>query len=83
MILKEEMHDTTVLRPLVRIEFDPHNPEHRAAYVQFERTGRWGIHFKAEWPCVTVPQTVLKKLAALACASEIDAFTKGQNEAKH
>lgn len=69
IMIKDEIFDV-VLKPQPRIEFDPYNSEHREAYVNFELTGRWSIHFKIEWPSVTVPQTILKKIAAMACDEE-------------
>ena len=54
-----------------RIDFDPKNSEHRKAALKFFREGTWDIKFNAEWPCTTVPQTVLLKLAEFSCQKEM------------
>lgn len=59
--------------------FDPANKEHRAAWVTFQKKGLWLINFEAEWPCVTVPQTVLLKLAEYACSKELKSFDTDQD----
>jgi hypothetical protein len=57
-----------------RIDFDPKNSEHRKAALKFFREGTWDIKFNAEWPCTTVPQTVLMKLAEFSCQKEMKAI---------
>ena len=56
--------------PMVRREpFDPNNNEHRDSLKKFIETGNWGeVQFFAEYPYVTVPETVFRKfsLAMLA-----------------
>ena len=54
-----------------RIDFDPKNADHRKAAVKFFREGTWDLKFNAEWPCTTVPQTILLKLAEFACQKEM------------
>ena len=54
-----------------RIDFDPKNAEHRKAALKFFREGTWDLKFNAEWPCTTVPQTILLKLAEYACQKEM------------
>ena len=54
-----------------RIDFDPKNAEHRKAAIKFFREGTWDLKFNAEWPCATVPQTILLKLAEYACQKEM------------
>lgn len=51
--------------PSVRREnFEPKNKEHRASLKKFLETGNWGdVQFYAEYPCETVPETVLRKFA--------------------
>lgn len=42
--------------------FDPKNKKHRESFKKFLTTGGWGdIHFFAELPYVTVPETVMRK----------------------
>ncbi len=44
--------------------FDPKNKEHRASLKKFIETGNWGdVQFFAEYPYVTVPETVFRKFA--------------------
>lgn len=57
-----------------RIDFDPKNAEHRKAALKFFREGTWDIKFNTEWPCTTVPQTVLLKLAEFSCQKEMKAI---------
>ena len=59
-----------------RIDFDPKNPEHRMAALKFFRNGVWELKFNAEWPCTTVPQTILLKLAEYACQKEMKDLCK-------
>ena len=49
--------------PQVRREsFDSKNKEHRASLKKFIETGNWGdVQFFAEYPYVTVPETVFRK----------------------
>ena len=54
-----------------RIDFDPKNSDHRKAALKFFREGTWDLKFNAEWPCTTVPQTILLKLAEYACQKEM------------
>lgn len=47
-----------------REEFDVNNKEHLLSLDTFLKTGNWGkIQFFAEAPYVTVPETVLRKIA--------------------
>lgn len=59
-----------VLVPVSRVSFDPSNQKHRLSFVTFQRTGKWTIQFNVEWPYVTVPQTVLNKIAEWALRKE-------------
>lgn len=54
-----------------RIDFDPKNADHRKAALKFFREGTWDLKFNPEWPCTTVPQTILLKLAEYACQKEM------------
>lgn len=61
-----ENSSSRVLRePTVRREnFDPKNKEHKASLKKFIETGNWGdVQFFAEYPYVTVPETVLRKFS--------------------
>ena len=61
-----ENSSSRVLRePTIRREtFEPKNKEHRASLKKFIETGNWGdVQFFAEHPCVTVPETVLRKFS--------------------
>lgn len=58
------------LSPVKRKVFDASNPEHRAAYLIFQRTGKWMLHFYSEWPSLTVPHTIEQKLVARAIADD-------------
>lgn len=45
-----------------RAEFDPTNKVHCESLHRFLQTGNWGkIQFEAEFPYVTVPETVMRK----------------------
>tara|TARA_R110000868_G_scaffold90057_8_gene250225 strand:+ start:2741 stop:2959 length:219 start_codon:yes stop_codon:yes gene_type:complete len=47
-----------------REEFNPGNNEHRASLRKFLLTGNWGdIQFFAEEPYISVPETVMRKMA--------------------
>jgi hypothetical protein len=47
--------------------FDPQNSKHMESLDAFLETGNWGkIQFYAEAPYVTVPETVLRKVARAA-----------------
>jgi hypothetical protein len=44
--------------------FDPDNPAHRNSLKHFLKKGSWaGPQFYVEYPCSTVPETVLRKMA--------------------
>jgi hypothetical protein len=48
-----------------RENFDPAKREHRESLDEFLKTGNWGkIQFFVEMPYATVPETVLRKMAA-------------------
>lgn len=66
-ILEEKI---MVLQAPNQVKFDATLPEHRAAYVQFMKNGRWPITFEVEWPFTNVPSMVMFKLAQFACLSE-------------
>ncbi len=52
-----------VSNPIKREIFDPNNQEHRQSLLTFLTTGNWGsVHFYAEHPYTTVPETVMRKL---------------------
>jgi len=61
-----------------RIDFDPKNAEHRKAALKFFREGTWDLKFNPEWPCTTVPQTILLKLAEYACQKEMREIHKDE-----
>jgi hypothetical protein len=61
------------------VVFDVNNKEHRKAYATWELTGRWPIRFQTEWPFVTVPQTILSKLAQFACSKEFAEVAREKN----
>jgi hypothetical protein len=47
--------------------FDPSKRAHRESLNQYLKTGNWGdIQFYVENPYATVPETVLRKMAAAA-----------------
>lgn len=47
--------------------FDPSKRKHRQSLDNYLKTGNWGeIHFFVEAPYVTVPETVLRKMASAA-----------------
>lgn len=49
---------------ITRAIFDPDNTEHRDSLKNFLKTGSWkGTQFYVEYPCATVPETVLRKMA--------------------
>jgi hypothetical protein len=51
--------------------FDPKNTAHLKSLKMFLDTGNWGeIQFYAEAPYVTVPETVLRKVAQAALKGE-------------
>ena len=50
-----------------RQDFDPENETHRESLSNFLNTGNWGkVQFFAEPPYVSVPETVLRKMASYA-----------------
>lgn len=50
-----------------REDFDPKNESHRESLKTFLDTGNWGsVHFYAEPPYLSVPETVLRKMATAA-----------------
>ena len=52
-----------------RQEFNPADASHRESLKNFLETGNWGkIQFFAEPPYLSVPETVLRKMAAKALA---------------
>jgi hypothetical protein len=65
-----------VLKPIPRVVFDPTNSKHRQSFAEFQRNGRWTMMFYAEWPHVTVPGTVLNKIAEWACKKEFSRVKK-------
>ncbi len=69
-----ELFPSNVLANSDRIKFDATNPEHRRAAMTFLKFGYWEIKFEMEWPYMTVPQTVLMKLAEFACQAEAEAL---------
>ena len=55
---------------VARVNFDPKKSKHRDSLKRFLETGNWGeVQFFAEAPYVTVPETVLRKMAASALKS--------------
>ena len=63
--VSENFSSRGLSKPQVRREtFDPKNKEHKASLKKFIETGNWGdVQFFAEYPCVTVPETVLRKFS--------------------
>lgn len=61
----ENLSSRVLSKPQVRREtFDPKNKDHRASLKKFIETGNWGdVQFFAEYPCVTVPETVFRKFS--------------------
>ena len=59
------MSSRILSKPQVRREtFDPKNKEHRDSLKKFIETGNWGeVQFFAEYPYVTVPETVFRKFS--------------------
>lgn len=62
------------LRRTSRVAFDPANKDHRAAYVKFQRTGRWDISFYANPKYDSIPRTIDALLAEYAMRDEIREF---------
>lgn len=59
-----------------RVSFDPCNEEHKAAYISFIRTGRWGeLQFIVEAPATDVVRTIERKLINQALGEEVYEFT--------
>lgn len=54
-----------------RVKFDPTNSEHRLAYARFVETGKWTLRFFQEEPHLSVPHTIMHKLAMHAISSEL------------
>lgn len=51
-------------RPVTREIFDPNNRLHRESLQHFLKKSCWkGPQFYVEYPCSTVPETVLRKMA--------------------
>ncbi len=63
----------SVLKQVDRVQFDVDNPEHAAAYLHFLKEGKWLIKFEPEWPCVTVPATIERKLSIKAAVLTMQA----------
>lgn len=55
-----------------REHFDPENSEHRIAYAQFIEHGKWTRQFFVEEPHLSVPHTILHKLAMHAIRYELE-----------
>lgn len=55
--------------PSTTVDFDPTNPLHRKAYVNFMHEKKWIIRFNTKWP-LTIIQTVESTLARYACKKE-------------
>lgn len=70
----ETHYASRFLKVRERVMFDPKNAAHREAYAKFEKTGIWPIMFYTEWPAVTVPQTVMRKISEWACQREFRAL---------
>ena len=52
--------------------FDPANPEHKKAYIEFLKTGKWnGRMFYVEWPATSVIRTIERKLINFALGEEV------------
>lgn len=47
---------------IARVDFDPANINHRAAYVVFQQTGKWVIYFYNEQPYLSIVDMVREKL---------------------
>lgn len=63
--VSENFSSRFLSKPQVRREtFDSKNKEHRVSLKKFIETGKWGdVQFFAEYPCVTVPETVFRKFS--------------------
>ncbi len=61
----ENLSSRVLNKPIVRREsFDPKNKEHRSSLKKFIETGNWGdVQFFAEYPYITVPETVFRKFS--------------------
>jgi hypothetical protein len=62
--MKNTKHTSKILRDakIERVEFDPTNLEHQAAYKVFQTTGKWVIHFHTQWPYQSVVSLAQDKL---------------------
>ena len=63
-------HKNSILSLPQTIPFDPSNPEHRKAYLDFVNNGKWSIRFELEAPFQSIPNMIMFKLSVLACANE-------------
>jgi hypothetical protein len=55
---------------IIREEFNPANDEHLSSLRIFLDTGNWGrIQFYPQAPYVTIPETVLRKMAEFGLTS--------------
>ena len=52
--------------------FDPANVDHKKAYIEFLRSGKWnGRMFHVEWPTTSVVRTIERKLINFALGEEV------------
>ena len=63
-------HQPSILSTPQTVRFDSSNPEHRRAYLDFVNNGKWNIRFELEAPFQSIPNMIMFKLAAVACAGE-------------
>lgn len=76
----DSLGGSNVLREacIPREYFDPQNSKHMKSLQCFLNTGNWGtVQFFVEAPYVTVPETVLRKVAKAALAGK--AFALNEN----
>lgn len=57
---------------VAREVFDPADPEHKKAYVDFLKTGKWNDRmFHVEWPATSVVRTIERKLINFALGEDV------------
>ena len=69
MDILDPLGGSSILRkgPITREIFNPDNRLHRESLKHFLKMGCWkGPQFYVEYPCSTVPETVLRKMALKA-----------------
>jgi hypothetical protein len=63
-LMPSRVIETFVNSRAPRIAFVPAQVDHRIAYQEYQKTGKWmgGCPFKLEWPFLTIPQLCERRL---------------------